>query len=132
MYEVMLSDKKYGLSVTIIANTVLPSLTPLLVSNQPDFATYLVVKRTIQRMLDTIDKYATYFTVLVHHSLLSRHMTSKLNPKEDGTDTLGTLRVRREKTIEGLEIPNLVIRRPSVVQVLTWQQVNNMSKAGLL
>ena len=53
----MLSDKRYGLSSTILATKVVPALAPQLVSLQLDMETYTLVQTTIQQMLDVVDKY---------------------------------------------------------------------------
>ena len=53
----MLSDKKYGLTVTILCGRVLPVLLPQMVNPQLDLETYLLVQTTIQEMFDHIDKY---------------------------------------------------------------------------
>ena len=54
----MLSDKKYGLTVTILATRVLPVLTPQMVNPQLDSETYVAVRSTIQDMFDYIDRCA--------------------------------------------------------------------------
>ena len=56
LYQLMLSDKKYGLSSTILATKVVPALVPQLVSLQLDMETYTLVLTTIQQMLDVVDK----------------------------------------------------------------------------
>ena len=57
LYQLMLSDKRYGLSSTILATKVVPALVPQLVSLQLDMETYTLVQTTIQQMLDVVDKY---------------------------------------------------------------------------
>ena len=54
----MLSDKKYGLTMTILATRVLPVLTPQMVNQQLDMETYMAVRSTIQDMFDHIDRLA--------------------------------------------------------------------------
>ena len=102
IYRVMLSDKKYGLTVSILATRVMPVLLPQLVNPQLDLEVYLMVQTTTQEMLDHIDK----------------HQRNKLKgdladlPKQPEC-----LKLRTERGLETMAIPNLVIRRPSVVQV---------------
>ena len=52
----MLSDRKYGLTMTILANRVLPVLIPQMVNPQLDIETYMAVHSTIQDMFDHIDR----------------------------------------------------------------------------
>ena len=98
----MLSDKKYGLTVSILATRVMPVLLPQLVNPQLDLEVYMMVQTTTQEMLDHIDK----------------HQRNKLKgdlaelPKQPEC-----LKLRTERGLETMAIPNLVIRRPSVVQV---------------
>ena len=56
IYRVMLSDRKYGLTMTILANRVLPVLIPQMVNPQLDIETYMAVQSTIQDMFDHIDR----------------------------------------------------------------------------
>ena len=56
MYRVMLSDRKYGLTMTVLATRVLPVLIPQMVNTQLDMETYISVQSTIQEMLDHIDR----------------------------------------------------------------------------
>ena len=73
-----------------------------LVNPQLDLEVYLMVQTTTQEMLDHIDK----------------HQRNKLKgdladlPKQPEC-----LKLRTERGLETMAIPNLVIRRPSVVQV---------------
>ena len=53
----MLSDKKYGLTVTILATRVMPVLLPQLVNPQLDLEVYLMVQTTLQEMFDHVDRY---------------------------------------------------------------------------
>ena len=53
----MLSDKKYGLTVTILSTRVMPVLLPQLVNPQLDLEVYLMVQTTLQEMFDHVDKY---------------------------------------------------------------------------
>ena len=107
----MLSDKKYGLTVSILATRVMPVLLPQLVNPQLDLEVYLMVQTTTQEMLDHIDK----------------HQRNKLKgdladlPKQPEC-----LKLRTERGLETMAIPNLVIRRPSVVQVSGWAGINIM------
>ena len=57
MYRVMLSDRKYGLTMTVLATRVLPVLIPQLVNPQLDMETYIAVQSTIHGMFDHIDRH---------------------------------------------------------------------------
>ena len=85
MYRVMLSDRKYGLTMTVLATRVLPVLIPQVVNTQLDMETYITVQSTTQEMMDHID----------------RHQKNK---------------TQYQQSKETMSIPDLVIRRPSVVQ----------------
>ena len=106
-----MSDKKYGLTVSILATRVMPVLLPQLVNPQLDLEVYLMVQTTTQEMLDHIDK----------------HQRNKLKgdlvdlPKQPEC-----LKLRTERGLETMAIPNLVIRRPSVVQVSGRAGINIM------
>ena len=52
----MLSDKKYGLTVNILATRVLPVLTPHMVNTHLDNEAYSLVRSIIQDMFDFIDR----------------------------------------------------------------------------
>ena len=60
MYRVMLSDKKYGLTVAVLATRVLPVLLPQLVNPQLDLEMFLAVQSTVQVLYCTV----LYYTVL--------------------------------------------------------------------
>ena len=53
----MLSHKKYGLTMTLVATKVLPVLLPQLVNPQLDLESYILVHSTVQDMLDHVDKH---------------------------------------------------------------------------
>ena len=57
MYRVMLSDRKYGLTMTVLATRVLPVLIPQVVNTQLDMETYITVQSTTQEMMDHIDRH---------------------------------------------------------------------------
>ena len=97
----MLSDKKYGLTVSILATRVMPVLVPQLVNPQLDLEVYLMVQTTTQEMLDHIDK----------------HQRNKLKGDLDLPKQPECLKLRTERGMDSMAIPNLVIRRPSVIQV---------------
>ena len=101
----MLSDKKYGLTVSILATRVMPVLLPQLVNPQLELEVYLMVQTTTQEMLDHIDK---------HQRNKLRGDTGDL-PKQPAQPEC--LKLRTERGLDTMAIPNLVIRRPSVVQV---------------
>ena len=98
MYRVMLSDRKYGLTMTVLATRVLPVLIPQMVNTQLDMETYITVQSTIQEMMDHID----------------RHQKNKL--QLDGSIPCSPESYQYQQCGETMSIPNLVIRRPSVVQ----------------
>lgn len=52
----MLSDKKYGLSVNIMATRVMPSLLPQTVNPQLNLEQFTILLETLQEMLDAIDR----------------------------------------------------------------------------
>ena len=52
----MLSDRKYGLTMTVLATRVLPVLMPQMVNPQLDLETYITVQTTIHDMLEHIDR----------------------------------------------------------------------------
>ena len=52
----MLSDRKYGLTMTVLVTRVLPVLIPQLVNPNLDMETYIAVQSTIHDMVDHIDR----------------------------------------------------------------------------
>lgn len=52
----MLCDKRYGLSVNLIATRVLPLLIPQLVNPTLQFDHFVVVHEVLQEMFDLIDR----------------------------------------------------------------------------
>jgi hypothetical protein len=52
----MVTDKRYGLSVNLIATKVLPLLTPQLVNPQLQYEHFVVVHEVLQEMYDAIDR----------------------------------------------------------------------------
>ena len=55
----MLADRKYGLTVTLLATRVLPVLIPQTVNPQLSLDQYLVVHSTLQEMFDFVDRQVT-------------------------------------------------------------------------
>ncbi len=53
----MLADKRYGLSVNLIATKVLPLLIPQLVNPQLQYEHFIVVHEVLQEMFDVIDRF---------------------------------------------------------------------------
>jgi len=100
IYRVMMSDRKYGLTMNILATRVLPVLLPQMVNPQLDMETYIVVQTTIQDMFDHID----------------RHQRNKLRLDGEMPKSPESYRLKYDRPTESMSIPNLVIRRPSVVQ----------------
>ena len=103
IYRVMLSDKKYGLTMTIVSTRVLPVLVPQLVNPQLDLENYILVQSIVQDMLDHVD----------------RHQRNKLKNEGEVLKSPDHYRIKYDRQLESMAIPNLVIRRPSVVQVST-------------
>ena len=56
IYQMMLADKRYGLSVNIIATKVLPLLIPQLVNPQIQYEHFVCVHSVLQEMFDVIDR----------------------------------------------------------------------------
>ena len=56
IYAVMLSDKKYGLSVNLIATKVLPLLVPQMVNPQLSYEHFNVVHEVLQELFDVINR----------------------------------------------------------------------------
>lgn len=56
----MLSDKKYGLSVNIMATRVMPSLLPQTVNPSLNLDQFTILLEVLQEMLDHIDRLATF------------------------------------------------------------------------
>lgn len=56
IYRIMLSDKKYGLSVNIMATRVMPSLLPQTVNPSLNLEQFTILLETLQEMLDHIDR----------------------------------------------------------------------------
>ncbi|CAO1361306.1 unnamed protein product [Diamesa serratosioi] len=52
----MLSDKKYGLSVNVMATRVMPSLLPQTVNPSLNLEQFMILLEVLQEMLDCIDR----------------------------------------------------------------------------
>ena len=52
----MVTDKRYGLSVNLIATKVLPLLIPQLVNPQLQYEDFEIVHTVLQEMFDVVDK----------------------------------------------------------------------------
>lgn len=52
----MLADKRYGLSVNLIATKVLPLLIPQMVNPQIQYEHFICVHSVLQEMFDVIDR----------------------------------------------------------------------------
>nr|XP_040582110.1 SCY1-like protein 2 [Lepeophtheirus salmonis] len=99
IYRMMLTEKRYGLSVNLIATKVLPILIPQMVNPQLQYDHFMVVHEVLQEMFDVID----------------RHQRNKL--KLDDVPKLPEWqRLRYQHSVSDVSVPNLIIRRPSVVQ----------------
>jgi hypothetical protein len=57
IYRLMLSDKKYGLSVNLMATRVMPSLLPQTVNPSLNLEQFTNLLEVLQEMLDHIDRY---------------------------------------------------------------------------
>lgn len=99
IFRMMITDKRYGLSVNLIATKVLPLLIPQLVNPQLQHEDFIVVHQVLQEMFDVVDK----------------HQRNKL--KLDDVPKLPEWqRLRHQHSTADMMVPNLVIRRASVVQ----------------
>jgi hypothetical protein len=58
IYRLMLSDKKYGLSVNLMATRVMPSLLPQTVNPSLNLDQFTNLLEVLQEMLDHIDRYS--------------------------------------------------------------------------
>ena len=56
IYRMMLADRRFGLSVNLIATKVLPLLVPQMVNPQLHYDDFVVVHEVLQEMFDVIDK----------------------------------------------------------------------------
>ena len=56
IFRKMASDKRYGLSINLLATKVLPVLIPQLVNPQLQFEHFVVVHEVLQEMFDVIDR----------------------------------------------------------------------------
>lgn len=56
IYRLMLSDKKYGLSVNLMATKVMPSLLPQTVNPSLNLEQFTILLEVLQEMLDHIDR----------------------------------------------------------------------------
>ena len=56
IYQMMLADKRYGLSVNLIATKVLPLLIPQMVNPQIQYEHFVCVHSVLQEMFDVIDR----------------------------------------------------------------------------
>ncbi len=56
IYQMMMSDKRYGLTVNMLATRVLPLLIPQMVNTQLQYEEFAFVHQVLQEMFDHIDK----------------------------------------------------------------------------
>ena len=56
IFRMMVTDKRYGLSVNLIATKVLPLLIPQLVNPQLQYEDFVIVHEVLQEMFDVVDK----------------------------------------------------------------------------
>ncbi len=52
----MMSDKRYGLTVNMLATRVLPLLIPQMVNTQLQYEDFVFVHQALQEMFDLVDK----------------------------------------------------------------------------
>jgi len=64
IYRLMLSDKKYGLSVNLMATRVMPSLLPQTVNPSLNLEQFTNLLEVLQEMLDHIDRYVVVATAI--------------------------------------------------------------------
>lgn len=60
----MLSDKKYGLTVNLMATRVMPSLLPQTVNPNLNLEQFTVLLELLQEMLNQIDRYVLLLSTL--------------------------------------------------------------------
>ncbi|XP_048505533.1 SCY1-like protein 2 isoform X2 [Athalia rosae] len=60
IYRLMLNDKKYGLSVNLMATRVMPSLLPQTVNPALNLEQFTILLEVLQEMLNHIDRYVRY------------------------------------------------------------------------
>jgi hypothetical protein len=65
IYRLMLSDKKYGLSVNLMATRVMPSLLPQTVNPSLNLEQFTNLLEVLQEMLDHIDRYVVVSCSLI-------------------------------------------------------------------
>lgn len=56
IYRLMLSDKKYGLSINLMATKVMPSLLPQTINPSLNLEQFTILLEVLQEMLDQIDR----------------------------------------------------------------------------
>ena len=81
MYRVMLSDRKYGLTMTVLATRVPPVLIPQVANIQLDMETHITVQSTTQEMMDHIDRHQKNKTQLDGSIPCSLSPTSASSPR---------------------------------------------------
>jgi len=72
----MLSDKKYGLSVNLMATRVMPSLLPQTVNPSLNLEQFTNLLEVLQEMLDHIDRYAA-----THENTKTRTFNQIMTPR---------------------------------------------------
>lgn len=99
IYRMMLADKRYGLSVNLLATRVLPLLIPQMVNPTLHYDHFVVVHEVLQEMFDIIDK----------------HQRNKLK-LDDAPKLPEWQRLRLLHSSNDVSVPDLYVRRASVVQ----------------
>lgn len=104
IYRIMLSDKKYGLSVNIMATRVMPSLLPQTVNPSLNLEQFTILLETLQEMLDHIDRQQRNKLKLDNLSIPSpeRHRTLRHQFSSDNMHVppfnIPNLRIDQRKT----------------------------------
>ncbi|XP_055845977.1 SCY1-like protein 2 isoform X3 [Episyrphus balteatus] len=104
IYRKMLSDKKYGLSVNIMATRIMPSLIPHTVNPSLNLEQYTILLEVLQEMLDHIDRQQRNKLKLDNLSIPSpeRHRTLRHQFSSDNMHVppfnIPNLRIDQRKT----------------------------------
>uniref|UniRef100_A0A336MKF9 CSON002411 protein n=1 Tax=Culicoides sonorensis TaxID=179676 RepID=A0A336MKF9_CULSO len=104
IYRLMLSDKKYGLSVNLMATRVMPSLLPQTINPSLNLEQFTILLETLQEMLAHIDRQQRNKLKLDNLSLPSpeRHRTLRHQFSSDNMNVppfnIPNLRIDQRKT----------------------------------
>ncbi|XP_055612281.1 SCY1-like protein 2 isoform X2 [Uranotaenia lowii] len=105
IYRIMLCDKKYGLTVNIMATKVMPTLLPQTVNPSLNLEQFMILLEVLQEMLDQIDRHQRNKLKLDNLSLPSperhrplRHQFSSDNMNIQQQFNIPNLRIDQRKT----------------------------------